>query len=334
MGGAVFDRAAAYQLTEVAHDTWLLTVQSPFDAYVKSTCVYLVKDEAGDGHVIDSGWGGEAGTSVLLAALSAVGLPVERLRTITATHVHRDHLGQAAALRELSGARIVLSGADAAEMVAPMPDLEMLMNEWGVPGSAANDLRSSVTYRSPHPQVAVDLELVDGDTLPIAGRDIRVISTPGHTPGSICLDDEARNVLFTGDTVLPNIHPGIGIEGNASALDGYLRSLRNLADTVPSRLACPGHGAPFYELRTRIAQHLFHLARRNREIADQLAHDPSASVWTLASKVRWSAGWDGLGELRFNALQQTAMHRAFVAVNGHPIHAADPAGLPALRYVA
>lgn len=336
MGDAISGRTSApieSILREVAPETWSLQMPSPSEAYVSSSCVYLVKDSLGDGHLIDSGWSGPEGTRALVAALAAIEIPLDRLRTITATHVHRDHLGQAAELRDLSGARIVLSAADRYEMVAPLADIEPLIEQWGVPADGADELRSSTSYRSPHPQVSIDLEVSDGDVLPIPGREIRVIATPGHTPGSICLDDSPRNVLFTGDTVLPKIHPGIGIEGNPAALADYLRAMGALSAAYPSRLVCPGHGTSFYGLSTRVAQHLFHLARRNREVAEQLLLSPSASVWMLASKVKWSAGWAGMGELRFSALQQTAMHLAFLMANGTPMESEDPVGLPPLRFV-
>ena len=45
--------------------------------------------------------------------------------------------------------------------------------------------------------------LADGDVVALGDRDLRVLHTPGHSPDSICLLDEARGLLFTGDTFYP-----------------------------------------------------------------------------------------------------------------------------------
>ncbi len=61
-----------------------------------------------------------------------------------------------------------------------------------------------------------DLLVEDGDVLPIAGREVRALWTPGHTAGHLCLVDEGDGLLFTGDHVLPRINPGIGLGGRTA----------------------------------------------------------------------------------------------------------------------
>ncbi len=56
-----------------------------------------------------------------------------------------------------------------------------------------------------------DRFVADGERLPIAGRDVRAIWTPGHTPGHLCLHDAAAGVLLTGDHLLPRITPNISV---------------------------------------------------------------------------------------------------------------------------
>ena len=53
----------------------------------------------------------------------------------------------------------------------------------------------------------------DGDPVPVPGRDVRAVWTPGHTPGHLCLHDAAAGVLLTGDHLLPRISPNIGVLG-------------------------------------------------------------------------------------------------------------------------
>ena len=66
----------------------------------------------------------------------------------------------------------------------------------------------------------------DGDKIDLGGRTVEVISTPGHTPDSICLLDRANGLLFTGDTFYPGT---IWLYAPETDLDAYARSVKRLA---------------------------------------------------------------------------------------------------------
>ena len=57
-----------------------------------------------------------------------------------------------------------------------------------------------------------DLRLTDGSLVPAKGLDLRAVTTPGHSPGHICLVDEPHGLIFSGDHVLPRISPHIALE--------------------------------------------------------------------------------------------------------------------------
>src|SRR5258705_12538692 len=83
--------------------------------------------------------------------------------------------------------------------------------------------------------VPVDRFLADNDVVTVGGRDLRVIHTPGHSPGHIVLHMPSEALLFTGDHVLPHITPNVsaGPLGSADPLGDYLASLdllRGLGD--------------------------------------------------------------------------------------------------------
>ncbi len=91
----------------------------------------------------------------------------------------------------------------------------------------------------------------DGDIL-LGSLSVRLLHTPGHTPGSLCLS--FQNVLFSGDTLFPN-GPGRTETPEAfrQILDSLKRQIFTLSDTV---LVFPGHGAPTnvgYERRAFMA---------------------------------------------------------------------------------
>ncbi len=73
-----------------------------------------------------------------------------------------------------------------------------------------------------------DVLLEHGDSVSLAGRQLRAVWTPGHTPGHLCLHEESENLLLTGDHVLPRISPNIGLQPHPP-LAAYLRSLEFLA---------------------------------------------------------------------------------------------------------
>lgn len=83
--------------------------------------------------------------------------------------------------------------------------------------------------------------LAGGETLDLGGRTLEVLSTPGHTAGSICLLDEGNRLLFVGDAITDRPLQGIG-EG--VSLVAYQATLRLLAELSPDLdLLFPGHGA-------------------------------------------------------------------------------------------
>ncbi|CAN5826643.1 MBL fold metallo-hydrolase [soil metagenome] len=90
--------------------------------------------------------------------------------------------------------------------------------------------------------VELDHELAEGDRLILAGHEIQILHTPGHTPGSISLWLPESDVLFTGDTVLKG---GAGYlerpECDAWALAS---SVLRIASLPEATTLYPGHGAP------------------------------------------------------------------------------------------
>jgi len=192
------------------------------------------------------------------------------------------------------------------------------MIAWGAPPDVARhivDLRRARRIGVRPPSGAV-LLVEDGDVLPIAGVTWRVVLTPGHTAGHMCLEDADRRVLFSGDHVLPTVRPGIGLgrrlETNPVA--DYLSSLERIARFDDFEVV-PGHGYRFRGLRCRRHDALEHTLRRAREVSAVVASYPNATVWEVASRLTWTAGWEQLvsTHLLYSGLAQIEMYREFVA---------------------
>lgn len=182
-----------------------------------SNC-YLVYD-GGEGAIVDPGMQDPA---PLIAVVRQHGL---RIRYVLNTHGHFDHVaGNSKLLRSdepaLQGARLGIH-----------PDDEHLLLTGGGAGTFG------IPYvPSPEPELMLEAET----TLTIGALTLRVIATPGHTPGSICLYSESENALITGDTLFAgNVGRTDLPGGDARALT---RSLKRIQSLPPVTRILPGHG--------------------------------------------------------------------------------------------
>jgi glyoxylase-like metal-dependent hydrolase (beta-lactamase superfamily II) len=138
-----------------------------------------------------------------------------RVIAILCTHGHDDHVRSAPDLSRATGARVLLHPDD--------------LPVW------------KLTHRKPP-----DGSLRDGQLIPIAGLDLRVIHTPGHTPGAVCFYAEEfpgrdAGVLFTGDTLFEG---GPGATGRSfSDHDQIIASIRDRLLVLPDDTkVLTGHG--------------------------------------------------------------------------------------------
>lgn len=194
--------------------------------------VYLVV--AGDGlTLIDAGYQGKE--LLVTRRVLSLGYSPSRITAIIITHHHPDHTGGLAGLVEITKARVIAHIADAPYIDGRLPQPGPSRPGWL--RRAARPLTGLLATRP----VRVDIEAGDGDGLPLAGG-IRVMHTPGHTPGSICVFLRERGVVFTGDLLAQRF--GIRLPSLPFTVDvGQLkRSIDRLAGQEFST-ACFGHGS-------------------------------------------------------------------------------------------
>lgn len=167
------------------------------------TNCYIIHDESSNRCcVIDPGYTPE----IILDKLSDLGLTLE---AILLTHCHFDHVGGVKDLAAETQCRVYLCAKDLS-----MP-----------PMMTAGPLYYTDTY-------------AEGDLLRLAGLEIAVIETPGHTPGSVCL--LAEGTMFSGDTLFAASCGRTDLPGGDGA--AMKDSLKRLAALETNYWVLPGHG--------------------------------------------------------------------------------------------
>lgn len=173
-----------------------------------ANCYIVFDEETREAVVLDPG--GDADD--IYKALKQFGATV---KYIVLTHGHFDHTEGVEELKSIVGAPVAIGEED---------------NKMFLKGEK---------YYGPLPQGGADILLKNGDTLKFGSHTMKVISTPGHTPGGICLLVE--NDIFTGDTLFAGSIGRTDLAGgNYDTIMQSLKSkLMTLSDTVAVH---PGHG--------------------------------------------------------------------------------------------
>ena len=184
-------------------------------------CTIAGDETGGEAIVVDGG----DGVDDVVARLSRLGL---RATLLVHTHAHIDHIADLGRLRELTGAKGLLHPAD-----LPLYQTLPMQARW-------------IGLTHAPPVVALDGELDNGDELHAGSVRLRVLHTPGHTPGSVCFearDESGETTLLTGDTLFAGSIGRWDLGGTSmeDIVASIHAKLMPYADVTP---VVPGHG-PF-----------------------------------------------------------------------------------------
>jgi glyoxylase-like metal-dependent hydrolase (beta-lactamase superfamily II) len=181
--------------------------------HLSANCYIVGLESRGEGMVIDPGGNQED----IIKAIDESGLEI---KTIVLTHGHSDHIAALRDVQDHTGAQVAIH----------IEDADFLE------GRGSFSSQFGISYRTPYPPNRL---LREGDVIDVGSLSFKVIHTPGHTPGSICL--QTGDKVFTGDTIFRR---GIG----TTLMPGSSR--RELLESIHTRLMVlpdetilyPGHG--------------------------------------------------------------------------------------------
>lgn len=209
-----------------------LEIKSITLGFMEANC-YLVKDtESGDTALVDPGFFDET----LNCFLKENG--VNNLKYILLTHGHFDHIMGVDEVKKRFGGKLVIGKDDSACL------------HDGVLSLGKSCIGENTLVKSD-----ADIAAKDGELLPFGSESIKVISTPGHSAGSVCY--MLCDIIFSGDTVFK------GSVGRTDFVNGnyeeMIKSVKKLKALHGEYTIYPGHGAQTTLLQEKLSNPYFNI---------------------------------------------------------------------------
>ncbi|MEJ7893139.1 MAG: MBL fold metallo-hydrolase [Solirubrobacteraceae bacterium] len=181
---------------------------------VQENCYFARREGATQAIVVDPGEEAE----MLVGVVEELGLEIA---AILLTHTHFDHVGAVAPLARATGAPVYC------------PELERMV---------LADINAYIPYAGigPYESYEADHLVKGGETLQLAGFDIDVIFTPGHSPGHVVYSIAEESALFGGDVLFASSIGRTDLPGGDHPT--LMRSIAHLLETLPDETqVLPGH---------------------------------------------------------------------------------------------
>ena len=272
----------------------IIPISLPTPFYIGPVNVYLIAEDPLT--LIDTGPKTKEAIEALREGLRRSGFRVSDICRIVLTHAHEDHCGLARSLRdEAKDADVLIHDWETGHRVGRLEHEEhrALLERAGVPREEIETMRKLYEHMRLYADSFDDHEyssLEDEAELEFETGALRVVHTPGHTPGSCSFIREADRTVIAGDCVLKRITPNPilspdPIDGSQRfrSLAEYLVSLARLRTFAPT-LVHGGHGAPVHDYEELFNRYLRAIRERQAQVINLLPKT-GATAWDISREM-------------------------------------------------
>ncbi|MFT3744078.1 MAG: MBL fold metallo-hydrolase [Pyrinomonadaceae bacterium] len=298
-----------------------LPIPTPF--YVGDVNVYLIKEDPVT--LIDIGPKTKEASNALRERLAQHGLQFADIQRIVLTHAHEDHCGLAKQVRdEAKNAQVLIHDWETGHLFGRLAHEEhrQLLLRSGVPAKVFDEMRELYDQVSLLTDSLEDGEfapLTDEMELEFESGSLRVLHTPGHTPGSCSFHREANRTLICGDCILKRITPNPMLAPDPHdpsrrfrSLAEYLVSLARLRSLSPT-LTYGGHGEPVTDFDEIFHRYIKAIDERQARVIG-LAKGNGTTAFEVAQKL-FPASFDH-DVHRFLAISEAIAHLDYAESRG------------------
>jgi glyoxylase-like metal-dependent hydrolase (beta-lactamase superfamily II) len=266
-----------------------LSLPTPFP--VGPINIYIIAEEPIT--LLDTGPKTEEALNALREQLRGLGLIVRDLQRIILTHTHEDHCGLAGILQKESGAQVYVHEWEYQNISQQRQTRvnRRLLKQAGVPDQAVEEMAARYQWVQ---EYADPVENVmgyrDQEEFIFASGSLRVVHTPGHTPGSCCFLRESNRLMLAGDTILKNITPNpvmnldpIDQTRRFPSLGEYLVSLAHIRALAPT-LLLTSHGDDVTDYEEHFYRLLRHINQRQAKIINSVPRN-GITAWEMSQLI-------------------------------------------------
>ena len=349
------------EVVEVARNVLRMELPIRMPGLGHVNCYALLDDDGAT--LMDPGLPGPLTWRALQDRLGKAGLQVKDVHTIFVTHSHPDHFGCAARFQKENDAKVIAHHRFTFGPVQVVQEPEVSVDDLEAQNDASSDAAEDSDGPEDEPEVepipwggrtpwggqrprppwrrrlqwyamrllgrggwlpTITHPVEHGDDLRLAGREMFVLHTPGHTGDHVCLHDPETGTLLAGDHVLPTITPHIsGLSSSRDPLASFFYSLDRVAEIAGVEGVLPAHGHPFDDLRGRVeAIKRHHDERLEKVKAISRDFGRPASTRDFSRRLFSARSWGSMAE------SETYAHLEHLRLLGDAERTEDADGVP------